>query len=86
MHSKTDPKFRKAYQALPKEVRLRARRAYLAWLENPHTHGLNFKMVNPNGPIYSVRIGLDYRAIGILRGDTMIWYWIGHHTEYERLI
>ncbi|MGH9395588.1 MAG: hypothetical protein ACRD18_01885 [Terriglobia bacterium] len=35
-------------------------------------------------PIYSVRISLGWRAIGIRKEDTMIWYWIGSH--YDNLI
>jgi hypothetical protein len=33
-----------------------------------------------------VRIGIHYRALGIRDGDEMVWYWIGTHDEYERLI
>ena len=35
--------------------------------------------------IYSARVGLGYRALGILRGPRIIWYWIGAHSEYDRL-
>jgi len=28
----------------------------------------------------------DYRVLGLLEGDTVIWYWIGRHEEYERLL
>jgi hypothetical protein len=37
-------------------------------------------------PIYSVRIGLEYRAIGVREGDTMIWLRIGSHAEYDRRV
>jgi hypothetical protein len=32
----------------------------------------------------SIRIGRDYRALGILEGDTVTWYWIGKHDTYDR--
>jgi hypothetical protein len=44
------------------------------------------KRVNDRLPIYSVRIGMDYRAIGILKNDTITWFWIGKHDEYERIL
>jgi hypothetical protein len=33
-----------------------------------------------------VRIGHDFRALGILERDTIIWFWIGPHDIYERLL
>jgi hypothetical protein len=37
-------------------------------------------------PIYSVRIGLHWRAIGIMEGDHVIWFWVGSHNEYDQKI
>jgi hypothetical protein len=37
-------------------------------------------------PIFSVRVGLGWRAVGIRKADTMIWYWIGSHDEYDALL
>ncbi len=37
-------------------------------------------------PIYSVRIGLDYRALGVREGDDIVWFWIGSHADYDRLV
>jgi hypothetical protein len=31
-----------------------------------------------------VRVTLGYRAIGLLEGDTVTWFWIGSHDDYER--
>ena len=36
--------------------------------------------------IYSVRIDLDYRALGVMKKDRIVWSWIGNHSEYGRLI
>jgi len=30
--------------------------------------------------------GLGYRALGVLEGSTVIWFWIGLHADYDRLI
>ncbi len=37
-------------------------------------------------PIYSVRIDLDWRALGVLKQGVVIWFWIGPHSEYEKLL
>jgi hypothetical protein len=36
--------------------------------------------------VYSVRIGLGYRALGILEGSVVTWFWIGSHADYDRLV
>jgi hypothetical protein len=40
--------------------------------------------VHSSEPIYSVRISLNYRAVGVIEGDVIIWYWIGSHADYEK--
>jgi len=47
---------------------------------------LRFHQVHPTRPIYSARINIQYRALGIRDADTIIWFWIGSHDEYERLL
>ena len=83
MNSRTTRSFRKAFKALPPDVKVRAREAYRLWRENPQLPGLRFKRV---GDEVSVRIGRSHRALGIWQGDTVYWYWIGKHDEYDRLI
>ena len=83
MNSRTTRTFREAFKALSPEIQRRARRAYNLWRENPNLPGLRFKRV---GDEVSIRVGRDYRALGILKGDTVHWYWIGRHDEYERLL
>src|SRR5258705_414948 len=36
--------------------------------------------------LYSARVGSHYRVIGKLKGDTVIWDWIGSREEYNNLI
>ncbi len=56
------------------------------WKENPRHPSLHFKRVDDEESIYSARVSDDHRVLGVLEGDTMIWYWIGSHDEYERLL
>ncbi len=86
MKSHTTTKFRKAFAELPADVQKQARQAYRLFIENPHYPGLRFKSIHPTRPIYSVRIGSNYRAVGILEEDDLIWYWIGSRAGYDRLI
>jgi hypothetical protein len=86
MKSVTTSQFWKLYEGLPEDVKNRADGTYELWQINPHAHGLYFKRVGKKKPIYSVRIGSGYRALGILEGDTILWFWIGAHDEYERIL
>jgi mRNA-degrading endonuclease RelE of RelBE toxin-antitoxin system len=86
LRSRTTRRFRKAFSRLPKPVQERAREAYRRFVENPDHPGLRFKQVHPTEPIYSVRIGRNYRALGVREDDAMIWFWIGSHADYDDLI
>ena len=86
MKSITTSQFWKLYDGLPEDVKNRADGTYELWQINPHAHGLYFKRVGKKKPIYSVRVGSGYRTLGILEGDTVLWFWIGAHDEYERIL
>ena len=68
------------------EVQRQARRAYRVFTQNPNQPSLRFKPVHPTRPIYSIRISSDYRAVGILQSDEIVWYWIGSHADYDKLL
>jgi hypothetical protein len=84
--SRTTRKFRASFAQLTKQVQTQARVAYRLFKQNPSHPSLRFKKVHQNLPIYSARITRDYRAVGQLEGDTVIWFWIGSHTDYEKLL
>jgi hypothetical protein len=86
VNSRTTESFRKALAGLPATVQEQARAAYRQFVRDPFHPGLRFKSVHPSEPIYSARIGRGYRALGIMDGGTVVWYWIGSHAEYDRLI
>ena len=86
MLSTTTKKFRKAYEKLDKIVQRQTRASYRLFQENPYHPSLHFKNVHDNLPVYSARVNLDYRVVGILEDDTIVWFWIGPHDAYERLI
>ncbi len=86
MVSRTTARFWRAYAALPAEAQRQARAAYRLFRDDPRHPGLRFKQVHPTAPVVSVRVGLHYRALGRRDdGDTVVWFWIGSHAEYDRL-
>nr|WP_196799441.1 hypothetical protein [Verrucomicrobium sp. 3C] len=49
----------------------------------PESCLLHFKQV---GRFRSVRVGLHYRALGVQAPDEVVWFWIGSHAEYDKLV
>ncbi len=86
MKSRTTAQFRKLFADLPEQVQEQTRAAYRQFKENPNHPSLRFKKVHPELPIYSARVSKNYRAVGQLDEGTIIWFWIGSHSEYDRLI
>lgn len=86
MKSHTSERFRRAFKALPPRIQREARAAYKLFSGNPGHPGLHFKRVHPTQLIYSVRISRDYRALAAREADTLIWFWIGSHDDYEKLL
>jgi hypothetical protein len=86
VQSQTTEEFRELLAAAPAGIRTKAESAYRLWSENPAHPSLRFKKVRDSLPIYSVRIDLDWRALGVMQGSVVVWFWIGSHSEYERLL
>ncbi len=86
MNSKTTPTFWKHFESLSPQTQHKAREAYELWRDNPAHPSLRFKRVKKNQPLYSARVDRAHRALGLLRGDTITWFWIGGHDEYDRLL
>lgn len=84
MKSATLPSFWAAYETLDENLKRSARKAYHLWSQNPFHPSLRFKCINPEEGIWAVRVTRAHRALGILEGDTVTWFWIGGHDEYER--
>ena len=86
MKSHLTDSFRKAFAKLPDQVQATARKNYLLWRENPSHPSLEFKKAHTRRPIYSVRIGMGWRALGIVEGERIAWFWIGSHNDYDNLL
>lgn len=88
MKSKLMPEFRKLLQMLPKDARKQARDAYRLFKKDPYHSSLHFKPITGRVKhLYSVRVGVKYRALGVrLEDDVILWLWIGTHAEYDKRI
>jgi mRNA-degrading endonuclease RelE of RelBE toxin-antitoxin system len=86
MKSAITKNFRKQLKLLPKPAYESSVRAYTLWQQNPYHPSLHFKRVSRSEPLYSVRISLQYRALGLLENDSISWFWIGSHSEYDELL
>lgn len=87
MKSKRTRSFRDQLRQLPLDVQRQANAAYRLFKRDPYHPGLHFKRVGKEEPVYSARVGGSYRALGLRdESDTVIWFWIGTHSEYDKLI
>jgi mRNA-degrading endonuclease RelE of RelBE toxin-antitoxin system len=76
------PSFWACYEKLPKEVQELANRNFELLKTNPKHPSLYFKKVKN---YYSARVGKKYRTIGIEIEEGIVWFWIGTHSEYDKL-
>lgn len=84
MKSHITKEFRQLFQNIPEEVKEKAREAYRLWLNNSRHPSLHFKKVHQQIPLYSVRIGINWRALGLLEKGAIYWFWIGSHEDYNK--
>lgn len=86
MNSHITAEFRRDFAGLPEAVKKQAREAFKTFMSNPQHPGLRFKKLPPHADIWSVRISTDYRAVGRRSGDTIVWFFIGSHADYDTLL
>ena len=86
MESSVTRQFRAQLAALPARIRLKAQAAYRQWQQDPRHPSLHFKCINVTAAIYSVRIDRDWRAVAVVKDGHALWFWIGSHAEYDKLI
>lgn len=76
-------RFWRLYEALPADVRAVADKNYELLRANPRHPSLHLKRIDD---LWSVRAGIDYRALGIEVPEGIMWVWIGTHGEYDKII
>lgn len=83
------PKFRDMLAKLPAHIQKEARAGFEAWQKDPALVGWKrLKMMNSTADVFSVEIGLRYRAIGVLSKEhnAVVWVFAGSHETYNNFI
>jgi mRNA-degrading endonuclease RelE of RelBE toxin-antitoxin system len=87
MNSEITVEFRKFFRQLPEQIKNTARKNYRLWKQNPQHPSLEFKKLNTSSAMYSIRAGIGWRAVGVMKDNqTIVWFWIGSHAEYDKLL
>ena len=77
------PEFWACFEKLPASVQNLARENYELLKTNPDHPSLHFKRIDR---FWSVQVGRTYRALAVDAEDGIVWFWIGTHAKYDRLI
>jgi len=86
VNSQITEDFLACFARLSDSVTAQARKNYRLWRQNPSQPSLHFKQIHGREALYSVRVGQGWRALGLLEGGTITWFWIGSHADYDTLI
>ena len=84
LESHTTKDFWEMFEQLPIHIQETARLKYEIWKDNSTHPSLHFKKIRNN--IYSARITEDYRVLGVLDEQQIIWFFIGSHSKYDQII
>jgi hypothetical protein len=77
------PDFWVLYDNLPNNIKELADRNFEFLKNNPTHPSLHLKKV---GEFWSVRVGMRYRALAVESERNLVWFWIGTHADYDKLI
>jgi hypothetical protein len=80
---RASPDFWACYRALPVSVRTLAEKTFALLKADPRHPSLHFKKV---GRFWSARVGMHHRTVGVETSDGVLWFWIGTHAEYDRIV
>jgi len=77
------PAFWECYNKLPHRIQDLADKNFAELKKNLQHPSLHFKQV---GEYWSVRVGMRYRALGVEVEKGLLWFWIGTHAEYDKMV
>ena len=80
---KTTAEFWDYFHQLPIEVQGLASKDYDLLKMDARHPSLQFKKV---GKLWSVRVGLEHRALATAIPEGYLWIWIGRHDEYDKIL
>ena len=80
------PRFWKHYRLLSRDVQQLADKNFYLLKSDPHHPSLHLKKVGKTKQLWSVRVGVHYRALGMDKPEGIVWFWIGAHADYDTLL
>ncbi len=83
MKHNTTPKFWELYNSLPEQIQRLADKNFGLLKADSQHPSLHFKKI---GDLWSARVGLHYRALGFDNEGGVLWFWIGSHADYDKMI
>jgi hypothetical protein len=78
-----NPSFWKYYHQLPPSIQKLADKNFKILKSDSRHPSLHLKKV---GQHWSARVGRKYRTMAVETEEGLIWFWIGTHKEYDKLI
>lgn len=75
--------FWECYEKLPKNIQDLADKNFNLLKEDPQHPSLHLKKIDR---FWSVRIGKKHRSIAVETEKGYLWFWIGTHAEYDKLL
>ena len=86
MRYHTLPCFWQEYRRLPQEVQKLADKSFERLKADPNHPSLHLKKIGGSKQLWSVRVGVHYRALGVEKPEGIVWFWIGSHASYDRIL
>lgn len=75
------------FDDLPAEIRKLAEQNYQSWKDNPRNPGLRFKQIHKEMPIFSFRVGMRHRTVGVETDDgRIVWFWVGSFDTFRKAV
>ena len=77
------PDFWSCYSRLPDDIQQTANKSFALLKQDPRHPSLQLKKLDS---VWSARVGLHYRALAVEVPGGFLWFWIGTHAEYDRMV
>jgi hypothetical protein len=86
MRHHTLPRFWRHYGQLPPSIQELADKSFELLKTDPCHPSLHLKKVGRTKQLWSARVGMHHRPLGLEKPEGIVWFWIGTHAEYDRMV
>jgi hypothetical protein len=70
-------------EGLPLSIQELADKNFALLKSDPNHPSLHLKKI---GKYWSARVGIKYRVLGVELEDGILWFWIGTHADYDKML